>query len=95
LDFEMKVFIPGSYADAHEMVANMINQPLIVLTKDSNCPAKMWYQLGCDCTSAYLKADFSTGTTKDGVKGYSGTISWQNSYIQLYAQADGPEELAD
>lgn len=95
LDFELKVFIPGSYAEAHEAVANYINQKLIVLVKDSNCPANMWYQLGCDCTFAYLKADFSTGTTKDGVKGYSATISWQNAYVQLYAHVDGPEILAD
>ncbi len=95
LDFELKVFIPGSYAKVHEAIANFINTGLIVLIKDSNCPANMWYQLGCDCTAAYLKADFSTGTTKDGVKGYSATITWQNSYVQLYAHADGPEILAD
>ncbi len=95
LDFELKVFIPGSYAKVHEAIANFINTGLIVLIKDSNCPANMWYQLGCDCTFAYLKADFSTGTTKDGVKGYSATITWQNSYVQLYSHVDGPEILAD
>jgi len=95
LDFELKVFIPGSYALVHEAVANFINTQLIVLVKDSNCPANMWYQLGCDCTFAYLKADFSTGTTKDGVKGYSATITWQNPYVQLYSHVDGPEILAD
>lgn len=95
LDFELKVFIPGSYAEAHEAVKNWINTPLVVLTKDSNCEANIWYQLGCDCTSAYFKADFGTGTTKDGVKGYNGTFTWQNAYIQLYAHVDGPEVLAD
>ena len=39
LDFELKIFIPGSYAEAHEAVKNIINTPLIVLVKDSNCPA--------------------------------------------------------
>lgn len=95
LDFELKVFIPGSYAELHEQMANMMNTPLIVIVKDSNCPAKLFYQLGCDCTGAYLKIDFSTGTTKDGVKGYAGTITWQNPYVQLYAHPDGPEVLAD
>lgn len=95
LDFELKVFVPGSYAEVHEAIANFINKQLIVLIKDSNCPANMWYQLGCDCTFAYFKADFSTGTTKDGVKGYSGTFTWQNAYVQLYAHVDGPEILAD
>jgi hypothetical protein len=87
LDIELKGFIPGSYAEVHEAVKNWINQPMIVLTKDSNCPANMYYQLGCDCVYAYVKADFSTGTTKDGVKGYEITITYQNGYIQLYAGA--------
>jgi len=95
LDFELKIFVPGSYAELHEQIANLINKQLIILIKDSNCPANMWYQLGCDCTFAYLKADFSTGTTKDGIKGYTVTITWQNSYVQLYAHQDGPEVLAD
>lgn len=95
MDFEVKVFVPGSYAAAHEMVANMINVPLITLHKDANCPANMWYQFGCDCTGAYMSFDFSTGTTKDGVKGYEGTVKWQNGYVQLYAHVDGPEFLAD
>jgi hypothetical protein len=94
LDFEMKLFFPGSYKELHEAVANYINQPLIALVKDSNCPANMWYQLGCDCTAAYLKGDFSTGTTKNGVKGYEVTITWQNPYVQLYDVVGGPEELA-
>lgn len=93
-DFELKVFIPGSYAEVHEAIKNWLNTPLIIMTKDANCPANMWYQLGNDCTGAYLKADFSTGTTKDGVKGYDATITWQNPYVQLYAHVDGPEELA-
>lgn len=93
MDFELKGFIPGSYAEEHEQVANMINVPLIVLVKDSNCPAKIWYQFGCDCTGAYLKADFLTGTTKDGAKGYDISVSWQNPYVQFYSHVDGPEIL--
>lgn len=94
-DFELKGFIPGSSAILHEAFFNWVNTPLIALTKDSNCPANMWYQLGNDCTSAFLKGDFTTGTTKDGVKGYDVTLSWQNPFVQLYAHVDGPEILAD
>jgi len=85
MDQVLDIFIPGSYAEAHEFAKNIINTPLIVLAKDSNCPANVHYQLGNDCVQAYCKMDFSTGTTKDGVKGYKGTISFQNGYIQLYA----------
>lgn len=87
LNLELKVFIPGSYAEVHEAVKNIINTPLIVLAKDSNCPANMYYQLGCDCTYAWAKFDFTTGTTVSGVKGYSGTITYQQGYIQLYTAA--------
>jgi hypothetical protein len=92
-DFELNCFIAGSYAEVHEQMANILNIPLIVLIKDSNCPANLWYQLGCDCTGAYAKWDFNSGTTKDGVKGYNVTFTWQNPYVQLYAHADGPEFL--
>lgn len=93
LNLELKIFIPGSYAEVHEAVKNIINTPLIVLAKDSNCPANMYYQLGCDCTYAWAKFDFSTGTTVNGVKGYSGTITYQQGYIQLYTAT--VEVLAD
>ncbi|MFC4261932.1 hypothetical protein ACFOWM_03515 [Ferruginibacter yonginensis] len=84
LDFEASVFIPGSYAELHETVKNLMNVPLVALVKDSNCEANMFYQLGCDCVKAYLSVDFTTGTTKDGVKGYEGKLTYSNGYVQLY-----------
>lgn len=85
LNLELTAFIPGSYAEVHEAIKNILNTPLIALIKDSNCPANMYYQLGCDCTYAWATASFGTGTTVDGVKGYEVKISYQNGYIQLYA----------
>lgn len=84
MDQTLEIFIPGSYAEAHEFAKNLINVPLIVLQKDSNCDANMYYQLGCDCAYAWAKMDFSTGTTRDGIKGYKGTITYLGGYIQLY-----------
>lgn len=94
LNLVLDVFIPGSYAELHEQVANMLNKPLIALIKDANCAAGMYYQLGCDCAYAWLTVDFSTGTTVDGVKGYAGKLSYTNGYVQLYTAGD-PEVLAD
>ena len=71
----------------------MLNKPLIALSKDADCAADLYYQLGCDCVFAYLTADFSTGTTKDGVKGYSAKISYAGG-ILLY-DAGAPVILAD
>lgn len=80
---EVKIFLPGSYAEAHEQVKNLMNTPLIAILPDSNCGANLNYQLGCDCMGAYLVADFTTGTTKDGVKGYEATITYDDG-ITIY-----------
>lgn len=90
MDQNLEIFIPGSYAEVHEAAKNLINTPLIVLAKDSNCPANMWYQLGCDCVYAWAKMDFTTGTTREGIKGYKGTITYLQGYIQLYAAGEPP-----
>lgn len=92
LDFELDIFVPGSYADVHELIKNLINTPLIAIVKDSNCGADILYQLGCDCVYAYASFDFSTGTNNQGVKGYNGKITYQNGYIQQYA-AGAPTEI--
>jgi hypothetical protein len=75
---EAKLFLPGSYAEVHEQMKNLLNTPLVALVKDSSCGADMYYQLGCDCTSAWMTCDFTTGTTKDGVKGYMATIIYDD-----------------
>lgn len=93
-DQSLEIFIPGSYAVVHEFAKRILNKPLVVLQKDSNCPANMWYQLGCDCVYAWIKMDFTTGTTKEGKKGYKGTVSYTNGYIQLYG-AGIPPVLVD
>ena len=95
LDFELDFFVAGSYAELHEAMSEYLNRPLIVLVKDSNCESDFWYQIGCDCVYAYLKVDFSTGTTKDGVKGYNGKVTYQNSIILQYAVTGGPVFLED
>ncbi len=92
-DMESTIFIPGSYAEVHEAIKNWMNQPLIALEKDSNCGANFYYQLGCDCTFAYMSPEFTTGTTKDGVKGYSVKLTWQNDYVQIHKPVAVPQTL--
>jgi hypothetical protein len=93
LDQQLTILIPGSYAELHEAAKNILNVPLIVLAKDSNCPANMHYQLGCDCVYAWASNEFGTGTTRDGKKGYTITINYLQGYIQLYTGAI--QRLAD
>ncbi|HYC29547.1 MAG TPA: hypothetical protein VEB42_12030 [Chitinophagaceae bacterium] len=93
-DHTYDIFVPGSYAEVHEFAKNIINTPLIALGKDAECAADIWYQLGCDCVYAYLTMDFTTGTTREGVKGYAGKITYQSSSVLLYKVEGGPAELA-
>ena len=88
------IFVPGSYIEAHATIQDMINQPLIVLAKDAECSANQYYQLGCECTGAYLAENFTTGTTVDGVKGYECTITYTGAFA-YYDVAGGPDTLAD
>lgn len=70
------IFIPGSYDEAHETLRNLINQPLLVIVKDANCAEGIYYNLGTDCTNAWLDYAFDTGTTADGNKGFTVTITF-------------------
>lgn len=88
------ILVPGSYKEAHATIQDMINQPLIVLVKDSECAANQFYQLGCDCEGAYLSQNFTTGTTVDGVKGYECTITYSGAFA-YYEVEGGPDTLAD
>lgn len=81
---ELKVVLPGSYAEQHEAIKNLLNTPVIVLVKDIDCADDMWYQIGHSCLYAYIAADFSTGTNKDGTKSYQLTITNIASSILLY-----------
>lgn len=84
LDLTLEAMLPGSYAEQHEAVKNIINVPLIVLVPDSNCASGIFYQLGCDCVYAWATANFATGTTREGNKGYTIQISYLGGYVQLY-----------
>lgn len=77
----VSIFVPGSYEEAHETVRNLMNQPLLVIVKDAECAAGLYYNLGDDCTSAYMDYEFDTATTADGVKGFSVTISYDDAFL--------------
>lgn len=81
---EANIMLPGSYTDLHELLYNLVGQPVIVLLKDSDCPADMWYQIGTDCVPARISSAFSTGTTKDGNKGYILNITNTAEKVYLY-----------
>lgn len=85
---QLKVFLPGSEAELHAQISLLMNEPLLVLVKDSNCTEEMFYQLGCDCAGAYIKdGSFKTGTNKDGVKGWELMIEYPTHAVLIYKGA--------
>lgn len=93
-NYAVKMFFPGSTPAQHEALKNMMNTPFIGIFKDANCDANMYYQLGSDCTKGYITSNFSTGTTKDGVKGFDATFNFSGDLL-FYDVPEGPEILAD
>lgn len=89
-DFEVKIFMPGSYIEVHSTIRQLLNKPLIALVKDSNCGSGLVYQIGNACTPAYIRAAFATGTTKDGNKGYDAVISCNGNAVIIYGGAITP-----
>ncbi|HYC27604.1 MAG TPA: hypothetical protein VEB42_02295 [Chitinophagaceae bacterium] len=83
-DQSLRVFVPGSYFEVHETVKNLLNVPFIALIKDSECPADFYYQVGACGVYAYFTCDFTTGTTKEGKKGYEMVLNYTHSFVQLY-----------
>lgn len=80
----VEIFVPGSYLEVHEALKNLKTEPLVVLVKDSNCEADMYYQVGDACLGAWIQATFQTGTSAEGVKGYVVTITNTAKSVVLY-----------
>lgn len=83
------IFIPGSYEEAHAIMAALLNEDLIVLVKDANCSANMFYQLGNECSGATINPKFTTSTTASGVKGYEVVVEYSGPCVQIYAATIG------
>lgn len=82
---KFECFLPGTKAELHATVAGLLNEPCVVLVKDSDCDSGVVYQGGCDCNFAYLEsAEFTTGTLKDGQKGYKLTFEYPTGKVLLY-----------
>ena len=83
----VNIFIPGSYDEVHEALKHLKDEPLIVLVRDSDCGANLWYQVGNSCVYAWLQASLATGTTAEGEKGYTVTITNHAKSVILYQGA--------
>ena len=71
---ELKVFLPGLYAQSIDQVAHLVNKPLIILQPDCGLGAD--YQLGNNRCFGWISAESVTGTTASGFKGFNLTITY-------------------
>lgn len=76
MNWKPKIFIPGDSPKLQTMVEQMINDDLILLVQDANCPTSEILQFGCDCNPASRsESKFTSGTTQtSGRKGYEITL---------------------
>lgn len=95
LTHTVTIFVPGSYASLHELMAMLLNKPHIVLVKDSNCAADMYYQIGNACNGAYASPNFKTSTSAEGVKGYEVAFEAKGGPVMLYKVTGGPKIMVD
>lgn len=86
-EWNINAFFAGSYSRLHEAMLYMLNEPFIILARDSTCEGKMFYQLGDPVDYCWLQDDFTTGTSADGVKGYNCRFSWVAPSLYLYQGA--------
>lgn len=81
----LKFSVHGSYAQLHATLASWHGEALIVLVKDGNCSANMYYQLGNKDVFAWITAsEFSTGENKGASKGYDLTIKSVGRNVATY-----------
>ena len=92
---ELDIFLPGSYGALHQDVKHLKNQPCIALIKDANIQSNLYYQLGDGDFNAWVAgSEFSTGTTKDGVKGWNLKINYDGAPL-IYSVTAAPVVVAD
>lgn len=84
LEHTVNFFLAGTHSILHETLKNMLNEPFIVLVRDSTCEGKMFYQLGNPVDYAWLQPEWTTGTTAEGVKGYNCRFGWVSESIYIY-----------
>lgn len=80
----LQIFFAGSTAALHEALSMMLNEPFIALVRDSTCLGKMYYQLGNRHTYLWLQADWESGTSREGDKGYNTTWRWVGPSPYIY-----------
>lgn len=85
---KLETVFTGSKSELHQLINQVKNDQLIILVPDVHCATPQFYQLGSNCVAAYLSEyEFTSGTTKEGMKGYKVTFEFPANAMQLYLGA--------
>lgn len=81
IDWKAEVFIPGNDAELSEFANNAINEDFLFLAKDPNCENGQVMQLGTHCSPAKFTGKFTSGTIKDGKKGWMFEVEYTGALL--------------
>lgn len=91
--WQPKIFIPGDGPALQAQVQLLLNDDVIIILKDSNCPGGPLLQYGCSCTPGQTSAGaFQGSNTADesGRKGYELTFDSMCRYFYSSTIAEKP-----
>jgi hypothetical protein len=69
LEHTIKLAIPGDGPLVQSLIHDLINEDLIVLVKDTNCPDPKYIQFGCECDNGSVSSIKTESGTRGGDKG--------------------------
>lgn len=86
MEHTLEVEFLGDNPATFEQVQNMLNDQIVVWTKDANCQDDDGYvQYGDDCVPTLVTPEFDSKTTKDGKKTYKVTFTTKKKLFYLAA----------
>jgi hypothetical protein len=75
----------GDDASTQEMIERQLNDDVICLLKEAACLEDDSYvQLGDECVSPVFKVAFDSGSTKEGKKKYTVTVTCKRKFFYAY-----------
>jgi hypothetical protein len=83
LNHKVSVAVPGEGPELLALVTELMNEDLVILMQDSNCPGTTIIQLGCDCDPGGMGATKFDGGLEggDAGKGYSFDVETTCKYF--------------
>jgi hypothetical protein len=91
--WQLKIFIPGDSPLLQATVQLLLNDDVIAISKDANCPGGQLLQYGCSCTPGQSSAGAFQGSNsgdESGRKGYELTLDSYCRYFYNSTIAEKP-----